>query len=176
MVVFFRINLIKDRAFEIFKIALNNFLTNCESSEGAYVYYSLKFKIQNLKDLDDQLFIDALNQLDIRCKEEQVSARIFGDYSSEDKQNKLKYGPETPLVGDLLSDSLKDGLKISTWYFSLIFSKEIDISSMIYYQDPIEEIPKNLIDDFDQFTKKMKMSNKDKSDLITIFKKWKNNV
>ncbi len=53
--------------------------------------------MSTIKDLDGKLFIDALNQLDIRCKEEQISARIFGDYSSEYKQNKLEYGPETPI-------------------------------------------------------------------------------
>ena len=55
----------------------------------------------------------------------------------------------------------------------LSIKKIIDPKVLIFYNDPIKEVPQNLIDDFTTFSKKWKLTNAGKQELVNILSKAK---
>lgn len=94
-------------------------------------------------------------------------------------------GVSTKLDNDKHIDYLKlifkaDNISIEkTWGesgsddFQLRFSKELDLS---YFKknDPFNEIPRNLIKDFEDFVISTNLKSQDRQKLVDLFKKWKN--
>lgn len=165
--------LITPRILNKYTTTLNTFLDCCEIADSMSLTYNIRIEdpIGNGPLIKVSNFIYALKALKSRCESYNINV-----YVGKIINRILRNIPIKEIIDKLENevDSDRDIFYIQ-YIRELEFVKKLDNVISFSEEDPSNDLPKNIISDFNTFAKKFKMANRDKKELINIFNRgdWK---